>query len=96
MARRKSIPDRVRAGRSRIVPYRRGESFKQRHARRLDANLEQEVKVREWCRQRGLTLRITNEGHHWQITQRELSGRVVAVERQARDRQMLASRNSLS
>jgi hypothetical protein len=40
--------------------YRHGEHFKARHARRLDANLEQEVKVREWCRQRGLTLRITN------------------------------------
>jgi len=68
MARRKSIPDRVRAGRSRIVPYRRGEHFKTRHARRLDANLEQEAKVQEWCSQRGLTLRITNGGHHWQIT----------------------------
>jgi hypothetical protein len=67
MARRKSIPDRVRAGRSRIVPYRNGETFKARHERRLYANLEQEAKVREWCRQRGLTLRITNNGHHWQF-----------------------------
>ena len=37
-------------------------------ARRLSANLEQEANVRRWCEQRGLTLRITNEGHHWQIT----------------------------
>jgi len=67
MARKKSIPDRVRAGRSRIVPFRQGEHFKERHARRLDANLEQAAKVRQWCHQRGLTLRITNGGHHWQI-----------------------------
>ena len=39
-----------------------------RHARRLSANLEQEANVRRWCEQRALTLRITNEGHHWQIT----------------------------
>ena len=68
MSRKKSIPDRVRAGRSRIVPYQRGEGFRTRHARRLSANLEQEANVRRWCAQRGLKLRITNEGHHWQIT----------------------------
>jgi len=68
MSRKKSIPDRVRAVRSRIVPYQRGEDFRTRHARRLNANLVQEANVRRWCEQRGLTLRITNEGHHWQIT----------------------------
>jgi len=67
MSRKRSIPDTVSAGRSRIVPYYRGEDFRIRHARRLSANLEQEANVRRWCRQRGLTLRITNEGHHWQI-----------------------------
>ncbi len=68
MSRKRSIPDRVSAGRSRIVPYYRGEDFGTRNARRLTANLEHEANVREWCRQRDLTLRITNEGHHWQIT----------------------------
>jgi hypothetical protein len=24
--------------------------------------------VRLWCAQHGLTLRVSNEGHHWQIT----------------------------
>jgi len=67
MSRKRSIPDSVSAGRSRIVPYYRGEDFRMRHARRLSANLEQEANVRRWCGQRGLTLRITNEGHHWQI-----------------------------
>jgi hypothetical protein len=54
----------VSAGKSRIVPYRHGEDFRTRHARRLNANIEQEAAVRRWCQQRGLTLRITNEGHH--------------------------------
>ena len=68
MSRKRSIPDRISAGGSRIVPYYRAEDFRSRHSRRLTANLEQEAKVRRWCQQRGLTLRITNEGHHWQIT----------------------------
>ena len=65
MSRKRSIPDRISAGGSRIVPYYRAEDFRSRHSRRLTANLEQEAR---WCQQRGLTLRITNEGHHWQIT----------------------------
>ena len=62
MSRKRSIPDCVSAGSSRIVPYQRGEDFGTRHARRLSANLEQETNVRRWGDQRGLTLRITNEG----------------------------------
>src|SRR5215813_9313209 len=68
MGRKRSIPDSKRAGRSRIVPFYRGEDFRTRHARRLATNLHQEADVRQWCDQRGLRLRITNEGHHWQIT----------------------------
>ena len=68
MSRRRSIHDAVSAGKSRLVPYRHGEDFRTRHARRLSANIEQEAAVRRWCQQRGLTLRITNGGHHWQIT----------------------------
>ena len=71
MARKKSIRDRVSAGRSSIVPYRRGENFSARHSRRLSANLQYEMKVREWCQQNGFGLRITNEGHHWQVTRGE-------------------------
>jgi len=70
MGRKRSIPDLASAGKSGIVPYRRGEDFRTRHARRLTANLEQEATVRRWCQQRGLTLRIKNGGHHWQITGR--------------------------
>ena len=68
MSRERPISDRLSSGRSRIVPYYRGEHFRTRHARRLFANLEQEASVRQWCQQKGLMLRITNEGHHWQIT----------------------------
>src|SRR5215468_5256053 len=42
MGRKRSIPDSKRAGRSRIVPFYRGEDFRTRHARRLAANLHQE------------------------------------------------------
>jgi hypothetical protein len=66
MSRKKSIPDSVSAGRSRIVPYYRGEDFRMRHARRLSA--KQDANVRRWCGQRGLTLRIIDEPRHWQIT----------------------------
>ena len=68
MSRKRSIPDSVTAGRNRVVPYRRSEDFRTRHACRLRANLEQKANLRQWCEQRRLTLRIPNEGHHWQIT----------------------------
>jgi hypothetical protein len=68
VGRKRSIPDRMRAGKSHIIPYYRNEDFRTRHARRLDANLQHQANVRLWCEQRGLMLRITNEGHHWQFT----------------------------
>lgn len=68
MHRKRSIPDRASAGTGRLVPYRCVEDFRTRHVRRLlNANLEHEAEVRHWCEQNGLKLRITNEGHHWQI-----------------------------
>ena len=60
MSRKRSIPDNRTAGRSGIVPYRRGEDFRTRHWRRL-STLEQEMDVSRWCEQRGLTLRITTD-----------------------------------
>ena len=68
MSRKRSIPDSRSAGRRRIVPYRCDEDFRTRHWRRRSTNLEQEAEIRQWCEHRGLTLRITNEGHHWQTT----------------------------
>lgn len=84
------------AGRSRIVLYDRGEDFRMRHARRLRANLEQEVNVRRWCEQRGLALKITNEGHLLADDGRRFPGRMVAIERKTRDWQKMARWNSLS
>lgn len=40
----------------------------ERHIRRLHGNLRYEAEVIEWCRMRGFNLRITNQGHHWQLT----------------------------
>ncbi len=68
MSRRTRIRDVQLAGRSSLVPYRRGEDPQQRHARRLHRNLHYEAHVREWCRGHGFALRISNEGHHWQLT----------------------------
>jgi hypothetical protein len=39
----------------------------ERHTRRLHSNLRYEAEVSEWCRRRGFALRITNQGHHWQL-----------------------------
>lgn len=64
MSRRSRIPDVQHVGHSTLVPYRRGEG----HARRLHGNLRYEPQVREWCRKHGFAVRITNEGHHWQLT----------------------------
>src|SRR5437867_11878624 len=67
VSRRRSIPDSVRAGRSNIDPYRRGEDLRTRHARRLSAHLDREDEGRRGCEQRRPTRRITDEGHDRQI-----------------------------
>lgn len=62
---RKRYKDREFVGRSTICPRIRGEDHSQRHIRRKETNLELEDRVREWTRNNGLFLRITNNGHHW-------------------------------
>ncbi len=49
------------------MPYYRGEDFRMRRARRLSANLEAGGQRSPVVWAAGLTLTITNEGHHWQI-----------------------------
>ena len=63
--RRRPIPDRYRAGASRLVPFVATENAVQRHRRRFDAALSAEFLLREWCSNRGLTLDVHNNGHHW-------------------------------
>jgi hypothetical protein len=92
MSRKGSIPDRVSAAKSRMVPYQPGEDFRTRHARRLSANLEQEANVRRWCQQRGLILRITTAGHHWPITDGYFLAEWWPSSAKTRDWQMLAQR----
>jgi hypothetical protein len=69
MRRKRSIPDTVSAGRSRTVPYvlpRRGlQNAPCASSKRKSGT---GVQRSRWCGQRRVTLRITNEGHHWQIT----------------------------
>ena len=57
--------DRTKAGRSRAVPYREYEDRTKRHDRRLAVNLANQHKVEAWCMKRGITLTVSNEGHHW-------------------------------
>jgi hypothetical protein len=64
-AARMGIPDRRKAGRSSLVPFRKGESGAKRHARRHALNLQRESEVRRGCQSLGLTLQIKNDGHHW-------------------------------
>lgn len=61
------LPDRKNAGRSRLVPFRKGEDASTRHSRRLGTNLRRQQEVRRWCHENGISLRITNDGHHWQF-----------------------------
>ena len=59
--------DALNAGRSRLVPFKAGEGGRERHARRLHENLIMQARGRQWCEAHGLTLKITNGGHHWQV-----------------------------
>ena len=68
MPRRYRIPDVQSAGRSSLVPYRRGEAPMARHTRRLNSNLRYEAQARRWCSEHRFNLRISNQGHHWQLT----------------------------
>lgn len=72
---RKRFKDRKSAGRSEVVPFRKGEQAGDRHRRRLVVNnwmFAQEAI--EWCERRDIVLTITNGGHHWKFVRKELIG----------------------
>lgn len=48
-----------------IVKRRRGEPPLERHRRRKKENLKVAEVAREWAEKNGLSLSITNQGHHW-------------------------------
>ena len=66
--RRRRYPDVHAIGPGRQSRYRPEEDWRERHARRLTQASECEAHVRRWCEQRGVALRLGNEGHHWQFT----------------------------
>jgi len=68
MSRRSRIPDSESAGRSKLVPYRKGESASDRHARRKYSNLKWENKLKLWASAAGYLVQINNDGHHWILT----------------------------
>lgn len=67
VTRRKRFADRTSMGKSKVIPYRRWERFNDRHERRLKTNLLQQDEIASWCIHRGIALRVTNDGHHWQF-----------------------------
>jgi len=64
---RKRRRDRHKMGRSKRIPYKAGESYRERHERRKKQNLHEEHNLRVWCEGLGVILNIHNEGHHWQF-----------------------------
>ncbi len=71
MSKRKRYDDVRGVGRSALVPVRdpknpRGhEGPMARHTRRLNVNLDNQEKVKTFCEQHDIKLRINNGGHHW-------------------------------
>lgn len=67
MSKRRRYQDTRRAkARAEIRPIE-GESPKERHKRRLAHNLENRESAIRWCKERGVRLTITNNGHHWRF-----------------------------
>src|SRR5690348_4211933 len=59
--------DTKSVGRSDLVPWRAGESHSDRHGRRLNDALRFESVLQAWCDERGVALKVSNEGHHWRF-----------------------------
>ena len=59
--------DTIQFGRSKLIRYRPGESWQQRHDRRLKLSAEGRDAFQQWCEQRGIQFRCTNGDHHWQM-----------------------------
>ncbi len=62
---RRRKPDATKCTGKNSVGFRQGESWPERHARRLKAALEHRQSVENWCGRNGLELTITNRGQHW-------------------------------
>lgn len=49
-----------------IIQFKGGESWRDRHSRRLNKNKEHIDKYRNWCERNGVEFRLLNNGEHWQ------------------------------
>lgn len=72
---RKRFKDRRSVGSSAIAPYKAGETYRERHARRLATGIEYREEVEVWCVSRCVSFKVTNSGHHWKFT-RARDGRI--------------------
>lgn len=68
MPKRRRFKDTEKAkAKATLVKPRRGEDYKARHARRKSVAIKTEAQLQKWCEDRGLSLSVTNNGHHWCI-----------------------------
>ena len=58
-------PDRIRYGVSSVVKFDPREDYHQRHARRMEVNLENKGVLENWCSVIGWSFEVKNAGHHW-------------------------------
>lgn len=63
-SRRKHSDTRRASGRSKIRPVE-GESWKERHDRRLRHNLRLLTQVFKWASDHSIAFQVNNNGHHW-------------------------------
>jgi hypothetical protein len=68
----KKYHDVESAGKSKLVPHKKGESRYSRHQRRLVSACKSKEEVEKWCEECGLSLTVTNGGHHWRFTRVDL------------------------
>ena len=59
--------DKEDLGKSSICPYRKGESSRSRHARRLRTNVKMDLELMDWATSRGFAVSISNNNHHWKL-----------------------------
>lgn len=75
MPRRHRFKDRTKSNVPAASRFIEGEGWRERHSRRLSFNLEKfQGEAEGWAKNRGISLKITNGGHHWHF---QRSGKIV-------------------
>lgn len=65
MQRTKRYKDVHSAGKSKIVPLKKNEHWKDRHNRRKEVALRKKQIVQDWCNHNKFVMDVKNDGHHW-------------------------------